>query len=197
MSSSSLDDILREIEAEQGLPVPARDPVSEGAADLLAHSSPAPSRNSSPFLVPEMIGQVPQLTREMVGGGRAVSEQALVSEGLSARQQRLPKISLHMVGSVLAVFVLMIGLGSSVLLSQQQQDVRQQAFEGEMQVVEDGSTVSMEESEQSDSVQPAATAQAMVEPTPWWQSPYVIAGAAVILSGVLLLAAFFHWLFAV
>jgi len=197
MSSSSLDDILREIEAEQGLPVPERDSVSQGTSDILAHSSSAPSRNSSPFLVPEMIGQVPQLTREMVGGGRAVSEQALVSEGLSARQQRLPKISLHMVGSVLAVFVLMIGFGSSVLLSQQQQDVRQQAYEGEMQVVEESSQSEMESGDTSESVIQQNGLPELRPPTPWWQSPYVIAGAAVILSGVLLLAAFFHWLFAV
>jgi len=199
MSSSSLDDILREIEAEQGLPVPERAPVSQGAADIFAHSTQAPSRNSSPFIVPEMIGQVPQLTRDMVGGGRVVGEQALVPEGLTPRQQRLPKISLHMVGSVLAIFVLMIGLGSSVLLSQRQQDVRQQAYEGEMQMVEESDQDALEsgaETGLSDSALEAA-AQVVTDSLPWWQQPLVIAGAAVVLSGVLLLAAFFHWLFAV
>jgi len=222
MSSTSLDDLLREIETEQGgdstSPTQAH---SAGLEDLSPHETPPVQPNSSPFLVPEMIGNVPQLTREMVGGGNVVSEQALAPESLSERQRRLPKISIHMVGSVLAVLVLVFGLGSSVLLSQQKQDVRQQAYEGTLSVEEreragenaaEESTaeetteqISEETSETSESIdetqaisQEEPAGQPASQPAaPWWQHPVAIAGGAVLLSAVLLLGVFFHWLFAV
>lgn len=198
--ASSLDDLLREIEAEQGGSLPPAETDSAGLENLPTYESESHRPNSSPFLVPEMIGQVPQLTREMVGGGTVVSEQAITPQALSARQRALPKISLHMVGSVLAMLVLMIGLGSSVLLSQRTQDVRQQAYEGQGVVEQQTGNVPAElegTSETTVETQGESVALALTEiAPPWWQQPIVIAGLAVVVSAALLLAAFFHWLFA-
>lgn len=199
---SSLDDILREIEAEQQAPSKELNPNSAGLENLPLYEAEKRTVNSSPYTAPDMIGQVPQLTREMVGGGSVVSEQALTPQSLTARQRALPKISLHMVGSIVAIMVLMVGLGSSVLLSQRSQDVRQQAYEGQVQqqTVESSSegsaskseTLIVERGEGVDAPVPGSSSAAA-----WWQRPVVIAGAAIVLSAALLLAAFFHWLFAI
>lgn len=204
--STSLDELLREIESEQGKASPELRPNSAGLDTLPEYEAEKSTPNSSPFLVPEMIGQVPQLTREMIGGGAEVTEHGVAAPSLSARQRALPKISLHMVGSVLAVFVLMIGLGSSVLLSQRSQDVRQQAYEG--QGVEQGSEAPgvieqdaavQAPAENTDSIasETSVNSSSSSAPQLFWQQPIFIAGVAIVLSAALLLAAFFHWLFAV
>lgn len=55
---------------------------------------------------------------------------ATESSPLSARQRSLPRLPLAMYGAIAAVMFLVVGLGSTVLLSQQSQDIRQQAYEG-------------------------------------------------------------------
>jgi hypothetical protein len=200
---SSLDELLREIENESSVSTPELRPNSAGLDNLPEYEAEKSSSNSSPFLVPEMIGQVPQLTRDMIGGGAEVSENGISVQGLSARQRALPKISLHMVGSILAVFVLMIGLGSSVLLSQQPQDVRQQAYEGqgveqtgEVAAPNELNETSQEAARDSVASEMIADSSSSSQAQPFWQQPIFIAGIAIVVSMGLLLVAFLHWLFA-
>ena len=50
------------------------------------------------------------------------------AEGLTPRQRKLPKLDLRMWSGVLVVFLLVAGVGSSTILTQRKQDIRQQAY---------------------------------------------------------------------
>lgn len=55
--------------------------------------------------------------------------QELWESRLTDRQRALPKISYQMLGGIVAILLLVFGVGSATVLTQQSQDIRNQAFE--------------------------------------------------------------------
>ncbi len=53
----------------------------------------------------------------------------LWESNLTPRQRALPRIPAQMLGGIVAIFVLFAGVGAATFLSQQNQDLRQQAYE--------------------------------------------------------------------
>lgn len=225
--SPSLDDILKQIEMDAGLQINSQggdgnqSPISAGMTEVSAHESRPATPSPSPLQLDAATTGIPQISRQYLGGGAVVSDNVQVP-GLSARQKGLPKLSYRMLGSLAAVFVLVIGLGSAVLLTQQPQDVRQYAFDPAarldpelQQYVAQGSGEEVEvpgETTQrpavpdtTDTTDTSTTAETYVQAAPdpatttrpWWQNPLVLAGVSVVVSAGLILAVFLHWLFAV
>jgi len=231
MANPSLDDILKEIERDSITDAAVMNPYfdteakSAGMAEVAVHEQRPNS--SSPSIMAEDFRSdtIPQITRQFLGGG-AVMNKASASgapAGLSPRQKALPKLSYRMLGSLVAMLVLVVGLSSAVMLSQKPQDIRQYAFDPNTRVdsslepylnkeAEQPSEPSNDELAQEPGIadDPSAPIDQPTQPTNqqsenllapqsqvWWQNPVVIAGGAVILSGILILAVFLHWLFAV
>ncbi len=251
MANPSLDDILKEIERDSLNEVSMNDPVtgyipsaeskSAGMQEVAVHEEH--QTQSSPSVMAEdfRADSIPQITRQFLGGGTVMNETSPVPglpTGLTARQKALPKLSFRMLGSLAAMFVLVIGLGSAVMLSQKPQDIRQYAYDPETRVDpalepylnKQAETVETESlpadptelaDETTSEEMPADEAltnevpddsQAVSEPVAnqaeslpaevpntsvWWQNPAWVAGGALILSAILILGVFLHWLFAV
>jgi hypothetical protein len=63
--------------------------------------------------------------------GQTVQERNPMWESnLTPQQRALPKISAQMMGGIVAVMVLFAGVGAATMLTQESQDIRQQASEG-------------------------------------------------------------------
>ena len=224
MANPSLDDVLKEIERDSlndassvGLSI-QDEPHSAGMREIAVHEEKQIS--ASPSVMPEDFrsDSIPQITRQFLGGGAVMNQQNSTrsSSGLTPRQKALPKLSYRMLGSLAAMFILVIGLGSAVMLSQTPQDIRQYAYDPNARVDEslepylnkqtDTTEAQMPEDEgtqiDAPTEMPGEQASDTIAPlgppsTPIWKNPIVVAGAAVIMSGVLILFVFLHWLFAV
>ncbi len=127
---SSLDTVLREIEGDS-TPYPRMDsagaagwetPLSAGTDNLDVQLTPrlpaAPVPASLPTAGPEP--SEPSVT----------DTAHLLSSSLSERQRRLPKIDLRLVSGLVAILLLVVGVGSATVLTQQSQEIRQRAYEG-------------------------------------------------------------------
>lgn len=230
MANPSLDELLKQIEQEAadelnvaslgGDEVEVK--VSAGMDAMNVHEEVARPASPSPLNVDFQASSIPQITRQYLGGGAVVSDNVQMP-GLTPRQKALPKLSFRMLGSIAAILVLVIGLGSAISLTQQSQDVRQYAYDPNTRVdpelqqyVADGETVEqpqvvtegtgeetpgqeMVDTNQAVGEKAVASADEVQVPTmtPWWQQPIVIAGAALVISALLILVVFLHWLFAV
>jgi hypothetical protein len=110
----NLDQILKEIQRDSG-------PVgSAGAADIATHLS------ARPAAAPAIYTAVENSTRPANNAGDTAR---LLASGLTERQRRLPKIDFRMVGGVLAMLLLIIGVGTATVLTGQSQEIRQRAAE--------------------------------------------------------------------
>lgn len=191
-SSASLDDILNQIEQDSisvpplqsagavGAPIPATPSV--GMQDISAHltidtGNPAAVSAASPG-------------------------QELWESNLTERQRALPKLSLKMLGGVAAVFVLMLGLGSATFLSQQNQDLRQQAYvdtlpdlAGESAVLTEQELTADSSTSQTSTVESVRTqVEQLVGQTPSPIADLFLGG--IVIGGIgLVLIALMTWLF--
>lgn len=215
----SLDELLAQIEKQtgvdesgmssQGTPNTSR-PVSKGMevidvfeSSLVGQSS---NRTSPSPLHTESKTGVKQLSRSMIGGGATTNESYGGATGLSMRQQRLPKLSYRMLGSIAAMLVMVLGLGSAVFLTQQSQDIRQYASDPSRQEIPqelrqymaDGEQVPSPDSQQELPQQKPAVMQPQQEDAnlAWYKQPLVIVGLALVISALLVVGVFLHWLFA-
>lgn len=153
---------------------------------------------------------VVQLGREMIGGGAPRQEQfgsVALENQATQRQRRLPKLSYRMLGSIAAMLVLAGGLGTALLLTQQNQDIRQyasdpqrqevpselQPFQTEEQASSDSSLEDVSREEESSSTNETINQESVR----WYRQPVVVAVAAAVASVFILLLVFLHWLFAV
>lgn len=123
-NTPSLDDVLKDIERES-IPVPpmkssgvmegpVQHQASIGMQDVSAHLT----LSGSDLLQQEVTPPAP--TQH--------SGAELWESNLTQRQRALPKLPLKMLGGVAALFIMVVGLGSATFLSQQNQDLRQQAY---------------------------------------------------------------------
>lgn len=119
----------------------------------------------------------------------------LAESALSARQKRLPKLSLQMFGSLAAVFLLVVGAGSATVLTQQSQDVRQQASDGRL------ANIRVSPSPDSNVKYPYPVSyeedQSSEQKVKQQRSPVVWIGGFLIALSIVLLLGLFVWLFAV
>lgn len=126
----SLDDVIKEIQRDS-TPFPRMEsagaagiptPVSAGASDLETHLA------ARPDVAPLMLAGEPAgvAARQETN---AADTAHLLSSGLSERQRKLPKIDYRMVGGLVAVLLLIVGVGSATLLTQESQELRQRAYQ--------------------------------------------------------------------
>lgn len=102
-SPESLDALLAEIKSDHALSLAETEVVPPSAT---------------------VVEVVPEVTT------RAETERnQLWESNLTPRQRALPKISLQMMSGLVAVMVLFAGVTAATLLTQQSQDIRQQAYE--------------------------------------------------------------------
>lgn len=189
--SSSLDDILKEIERDSiSIPQlssasPSTQPIvtpSIGMQDVTAHLAVDSGAPGAPV------------------GPSAQPGQDLWENNLTERQRSLPKLSLKMLGGIAVMFVLTLGLGSVTFLSQQNQDLRQQAYVDTLpDLAGESAILTQDELEQPDFAGDQTASQNFVnqiQQTVSGESPVselFLAGA--ILGGiVLLLVGVFAWL---
>lgn len=211
MDNLSLDDLLKQIEEETmdvkiestgGESVIPK--TSSGMKEIGVHEEEMPTASPSPLNVDINASSIPQISRHYLGTGPVVSDNMQQPGGESSRQSSLPKLSYRMLGSLAAVLVLVAGLGTALVLSQQPQDLRQYASEQSGRIdpelepyLADGKTVQDLGSEQTGETSEAVVMDNQPNKYIWWQSPLIIAGAAVLISGLLITLVFLHWLFAV
>lgn len=113
------------------------------------------------------------------------------SRSLSERQKALPRINLTQMVGIVAMLFLVVGVGSATYLTQQSQDVRQQASDGRMAQYNDVLT-QVNERNAVDVAQQEAVAQQESA-----KSQRMLFGGVLILIAVLLLVSVLYWLFAV
>lgn len=172
----SLDDVLREI--TDG-PRVEDQPVSPDVAALTERLRTEGAAGPQPKVEGEPLTPT---SAEILFG---------TEKPLSQRQRALPKIDLTKMAGIVTVLFLVVGLGSATYLSQQEQDVRQQASDGRMAQYQN---VVAQLNEQN--VQDEALEQAIAEQEKE-QSQRMFFGGVLILIGVLLLVSVLFWLFAV
>lgn len=211
MDNPSLDDLLKQIEQETvDLPIdssgggPVVVKASSGMKEVSVHEEELPTASPSPLNIDINASGIPQLSRQYIGAGPVVSDNMQMPDGEARRQSSMPKLSYRMLGSLAAVLVLVAGLGTALVLSQQPQDLRQYASDVPAQIyselepyLADGQTAQEFVRERSDSRSETLAMATQPIKTIWWQNPLIIAGAAVLISGLLITLVFLHWLFAV
>lgn len=107
----NLDQVLKEIQATN----------SAGVTDIDTHLASRPDASPAIY-TPTEVSPGRQ--------GENIADTAhILSSGLSERQRRLPKIDFRMVGGVLAVLLLIVGVGTATVLTGQSQELRQRAFQ--------------------------------------------------------------------
>jgi len=196
-------------------------PPSAGMADVSAHEIKQDDASPSPLSHDVNLSGIPQLSRQMLAGSAVVSERASSGQvGSTAFRRNLPKLSYRMLGSIAAVLVLTVGLASAIWLSSQPQDLRQYAYEETAtepavigQPISSGGADASQTAGDSDTVageivsDPNKPGQIAYVTQPeagqlrdskvWWRNPWIVAGATIVVSGLLLLIVFLHWLFAI
>lgn len=125
----SLDDVIKEIQRES-TPFPKMEsagaaggptPVSAGVSDLDTHLAARP--DAAPLM---LSGEPAVASRQEIN---AADTAHLLSSGLSERQRRLPKLDYRMVGGLVAVLLLIVGVSTATILTQESQELRQRAFQ--------------------------------------------------------------------
>jgi hypothetical protein len=182
MQKQSLDDLMDEIHNDSAeklmseIKKPSENPAIDAlTARMLAEGAAGPA--------PKVDGELLTPTASELLFGTA--------NPLSKRQQALPKIRLSQMAGLVAVLFLVVGLGSATLLSQQSQDVRQQASDGRLAQYNDVLTQLGEKNATDIAEQEAIAEKEAVK------SQRMFIGSAIILMAVLLLAGVLFWLFAV
>lgn len=126
----SLDDVIKEIQRES-TPFPRMEsagaagvatPVSAGVSGLETHLAARP--DAAPLM---LAGEPAGVAARQETN--AADTAHLLSSGLSERQRKLPKIDYRMVGGLVAVLLLIVGVGSATLLTQESQELRQRAYQ--------------------------------------------------------------------
>lgn len=178
----SLDDVMAEIHnhsAEQ-LISEIKKPSSNPAVDALTArmlaegaAGPAPKDAEGELLTP------------------TAAEILFAPNPLSKRQKKLPRINLTQMVGMVAVLFLVVGVGSATYLTQQSQDVRQQASDGRLAQYNDVLTQLGEQNAVDMAEQEAMAQQEAVK------SQRMLIGGVLILIAVLLLVSVLYWLFAV
>jgi hypothetical protein len=108
--AESLDVLLARIQSDSNLEL--AEPLDAPKVSPVAATGPVPAAPSSTV-------------------GQTVKERNPMWESnLTPQQRALPKISAQMLGGIVAVMVLFAGVGAATMLTQQSQDIRQQASEG-------------------------------------------------------------------
>jgi hypothetical protein len=192
MNTSSLDDILREIEDTPTAGGPVQ---SAGMGQVADHLTLEEGGRTSPMQWANQDRS--SVTSTLVGGGMTLSKQMDTSDALSVQQRRLPRINLSLFGSVVAVMVMMVGVGTATYLSQQKQDLRQQAYQGNRYAVSSpGVTpVPMKTTTIVRSTETPAAASTAVSISTLGSNPLLLVGAAMIAIGVFALTGVIYWLF--
>lgn len=115
-TAGNLDKILREIQQDS-----RQVPASAGAADIATHLTDRPA--AAPAIY------TPIETNTSRPANNAADTARLLASGLTERQRRLPKLDFRMVGGVMAILLLIVGVGTATVLTGQSQDIRQFASE--------------------------------------------------------------------
>lgn len=209
VATPSLDDVLAEIEQKMAQGEKPLQPVTPPAAPSLQVESPLQSSLTGLLTANTPLEAVKPsdapLQGESVTAAVAtppaplqLSEandsptfeehaRALTQSNLTERQKALPKLELSkMVGAVLMAIVLTVAVSSSVYVTQQSQDLRQQAYEGSEIVLPDGSVHKPNVIANTEQAQKVITART---PKVTSYGTMIIIGAAVVITLLLI------WLF--
>jgi hypothetical protein len=180
----SLDEVMAEIHrsSAQQLIEEIRQPTGNSAVDALTARMLAEAAAGPPPRDPEGELMTQQATEILFGMG---------SKPLSQRQKALPRIDLSKIAGMVAVLFLVVGVGSATYLTQQGQDVRQQASDGRLAQYNDVLTQLNEQSEAEKAEQEVITQQEAAA------SQRALIGGVMILVAVLMLVSVLFWLFAV
>ncbi|MCD8484075.1 hypothetical protein LRY60_00435 [Candidatus Woesebacteria bacterium] len=178
----SLDELLKEIQEESShFPeissaggTGATRPVSAGMAHISAHVAPAPVATPQP---------------DERAGATEIWE-----NNLSPRQRVLPKLDLRVLGGMVAVFVLALGIGSTTMLVQQSQDLRQMAYEQTLPELE-GPSATEKVRDHDAGMEQAATLEEIVDKHESVTQRLTFLGAVILGLGAFGLVAFLAWLF--
>ncbi len=114
VATADLDELLKDLQRER----PSGN--SSGVLELDTHLADRPT--AAPMLYTPVESGSSRPTEPLSSTAR------VLASGLTERQRRLPKIDFRMVGGVLAVLVLIIGIGSATILTGESQELRQRAF---------------------------------------------------------------------
>lgn len=204
MDSRTLDQILDEINQGQ-LSAPS---VSAGMHDVHAHVVPTATMSTSAPATTAYAGNpggyqaaaTDSVQRTLLGSQTTHNlnpdAPGVLKDELSDRQRRLPKLDLRVMGGALAVFVLVVGVGSATILSGQEQDVRNFASDGSFaQVARTGTTALA-----SPTPAPGAATQVLAQQlTPFAQqlqdpTTMLFITVMVFVVGFIALGAFLFWL---
>lgn len=105
--------------------MPSTSPATQGVAPNGESLSPS-SLPSLATMTASGLSEIPADDRQETP---LSDRQELWESRLTDRQKSLPKISYRMLGSVVAILLLVFGVGSATVLTQESQDIRNQAFE--------------------------------------------------------------------
>lgn len=178
-SSSSLDALLEKIHSESTLQL-SEDPASPPVSVSLQNGYPSEQA----------------LAQKAVTAVQDRNE--LWESNLTPRQKALPKIPAQMLGGFVAIMILMVGIGSATLLTQQNQDLRQQASEGSAaQLAGTSATLTQAEYEASlrdtgEMVAPEYAVGAFV-PQTWTTTEMMIVAIAAV--SIVVILALLVWIF--
>lgn len=179
-SSSSLDALLDKIQSDSTLRLsedPATPPVSVSL--------------QSGYLSEQAMAQ---------NAVTAVQDRnELWESNLTPRQKALPKIPSQMLGGFVAIMILMVGIGSATLLTQQNQDLRQQASEGSAAQLA-GTSATLTQAEYEASLQeasgqtvPSEDYIGAIASGSWTQTEMLIVAVAAI--SIVVILALLVWIF--
>lgn len=192
-NTDSLDALLQQIQSKSDLQ------LHEAVPDL-------PVRNPSSGSLPGSGAGVPDAVamRATPVSGSETEQNDMWQSNLTPRQRSLPKISSKMLGGLVAVMVLMVGVGAATVLTQNSQDLRQQASEGSVEVSGPSVTLTQDEYEAQFGAQDAGTVDGTNQGTQgvqgllerdWTSFEIIVVVAAV--GTVVFLLGFVIWVFLV
>lgn len=192
--TSSLDNLLKQIETKNADRLQA-----QNAASTETPAQPQPQRISIELTTPDVSATV---TPRMQSNSSPREFNDMWDNNLTPRQRALPKLSFQMLGGVVAIMILMVGVGSATLLTQQGQDIRQQASEGDLPGVAGPSAALTQEQYEAQSGQPSQVSDLLTQEElqaglqgQWSALEYGLVAVAGI--SIVVLLGFLVWLFAV
>lgn len=134
----SLDALLQKIQTSSSMNAPEAlhleaevgDKSSEISAELKAEDV-EPVASSSDIAFADTAHTIVALSEQLPENKSSVLQESdgLWENRLTPRQRLLPKISVQMISGIAAIMVMMAGVGAATMLSQSNQDLRQQAYE--------------------------------------------------------------------
>ncbi len=178
-SHQSLDDVLREIAREK-------------EEQKRVASTPIEPATHAAILT--LLGSIQEEKHHQSPGE---STSILTHSNLNERQKKLPTLSLRMIGSIAAMFVMIAGVGAATTLSQQSQDVRNQAYDGKTAQLANRPVVTPSPAEYEMIEDWAQVPETREEKKSAGIRPTVLAGGFLIALAVVVLLGLFVWLFAV